>query len=538
MSVRPGTNTAAYIIAEDVPWTGEVRGGRANRGGFMPTSYYNTQENLGLIPEEENRWLTSRRLVLVDLGDTDNSTVIENVDHLGGLFQSPFWTADGEHLVVRTRIPSILEGRPHPIYEYDAGIKLRLFQPDGTFEREWRREGMDGSAGFSAVTDSVVLVTNSENMTRSVYMLDLSEPDKAPLKVYDGSDQVYLFSYALAGDKVVAVRGDVTDYGDLFIGDTGQPNSAMRRLTDTNAALKQVSNIKFEPVTYTTSSGFTVTGVYVYPGDMPYPPPQPMPVVVWQQGGPGGQMTNTWGTSVESPYSLLPNFGIPVFMVNGAGRTSNGAAFYSAMADGRNYGTRDILDVKEGVDFLIEQGVVDADRVGVTGCSYGGYFTLQSVVTLPDYYAAANSQCNLNDVMWEYNFGWTPFLAYLVGTSTTADPAEYIHDSPIYGAYKIKTPLLLFQGTDDFLPFEHVTNIHDQVDANGTPTRFLRAYKRGHGFGTVSGDPQGVPTGARAQNYAFQLQLSWFREHLQLPTPRFMLTLPGLEPLPIGFPVR
>ncbi len=96
----------------------------------------------------------------------------------------------------------------------------------------------------------------------------------------------------------------------------------------------------------------------------------------------------------------------------------------------------------------------------------------------------------------------------------------------------------MFHGTNDFLPFEHVTNIHDQVDANGTPTRFLRAYKRGHGFGTVSGDPQGVPTGARAQNYAFQLQLSWFREHLGLPAPRFMLTLPGLAPLPIGFPVR
>jgi dipeptidyl aminopeptidase/acylaminoacyl peptidase len=391
---------------------------------------------------------------------------------------------------------------------------------------------MDGGAGFSPLTGSVILVTNPENLTRSVYQVDLAQPEAAPIKLYDGSDMVYLFNFAVAGDKVVAVRGDVTDPGDLYVGDTGQPNASMRRLTDTNATLKQTSNMKFQPVTYKTSSGHTVTGVYVHPGDMPYPPARPMPVVVWQAGGPGGQMINTWATSVENPYSLLPNFGLPVFIVNGAGRSSNGADFYAAMADGRNYGTRDILDVKEGVDHLIAQKVVDPKAVGVTGCSYGGYFTLQSIAQLPDYYAAANAQCSLNDVMWEFNFGWSPFLAYLVGTSTTADPAEYIHDSPIYNAYKMKTPLLLFHGTHDFLPFEHVTNIHDQVAANGTPARFLRAYRRGHGFGQNQGEPAG--TGARAQNYAFQLQLSWFREHLGIKLmPRFALTLPGLRPDPV-----
>lgn len=534
VNLRPGTNTAAYVLGQEIPWTGEVRGNRANRGGFMPPSYFNTRENLGLVPEAENRWITNRRLVLVDMATGDELRVIENKDHPGGMFSGTLWTADGQHLVVRTIIPSILQGRANPIYEYSAGVKLRLFTPDGSFEREWRRAGMDGSISFAPVVGSVVYALNAENMTRSAYLVDLAEPERNPVKVYDGSDQAYLYNLALAGDKVVAIRASVGDPGDLYLGDTGKPNSQLTRLTDGNAALRQVSNIKYEPITYQTSSGFTVTGVYAYPGDMSYPPSKPMPVVVWQEGGPGGQMVNRWGASVESPYSLLPNFGIPVFMVNGAGRTSNGAAFYSAMADGRNYGTRDIMDVKEGVDYLVQQGIADPKAIGVTGCSYGGYFTLQSITQLPGYYAAGNAQCSLNDVMWEFNFGWSPFLAYLVGTTTTADPAEYVHDSPTYNAWRNKTPLLLFHGTDDFLPFEHITNIHDQVAAGGTPARFLRAYKRGHGFGQVPSDPQGVPAGARTQKYAFQLQLQWFREHLGIrQQPRFSLTLPGLTPGPV-----
>jgi hypothetical protein len=93
---------------------------------------------------------------------------------------------------------------------------------------------------------------------------------------------------------------------------------------------------------------------------------------------------------------------------------------------------------------------------------------------------------------------------------------------------------LLFHGTDDFLPFEHITNIHDQVAANGTPARFLRVYKRGHGFGLINGSAADRTQSARAEKYAFQVQLQWFRQHLGLDKPHFTLSLPGLRPILLG----
>lgn len=511
-SGQPGGNRVAFVTSGSYPWTGETINGRGSRGGGMPTGYFNVQENLGRIPAEVNPYVTETQLRVVDIIEGE-TVLVENADNLGNSlsrFADTLWTADGEHLLVVSQIPALLEGREHPIYEYNAGLELLRFSPEGRYQATWRREGMDTSnIGVSALEGTRLLMLSPNNTSRRVSIVDAADPGAEPTTLYEGPDM--LLSYAYGSGSFAAALENAGSPREIYLS-TSQTGSDFRdfeAVTAVNAELAAVGDIKTESFTFTSSSGYELTGTYVYPGDRSYPPAEPQPLVVWQQGGPGGQMYNMRGTSVESPYSLLPNFGIPVMILNGAGRMSNGAQFYADMADGRNYGQRDIQEVKEGVEHLIEQGVADAERIGVTGCSYGGYFTLQSLVEHPDFYAAGNSQCSLNDMMYEYNFGWSPFLAYLIGSSPTGDPAEYLKDSPTYRAGQIRTPLLQFHGTNDFLFFEHITNIHDQVEANGVPSRFFRARGYGHGLGGAQGDNSGM-----GQRYAFQLQLQWFREHL------------------------
>lgn len=504
--------TMASYVTSFVPfgWIGENINGRSARGGGMPTGYFNTREALGLVPLAENPHLTNTRLHLVDVA-TGEAQELQNADHGPEKFGQTLWTADGEHLLVASSIPGELEGRPDLEYEYPIGVAFKRFGPDGTPNGTWRVDGFDSpSAAFRVHQGSQLLVQRPAGTTRHVYLVDAADAGAEPIPLFTGDEMLLAWGYG--GDAFLASLETAARPAELYLAQSssGERFGDFEALTTTNDARHELGGMATRAFTYETSAGYELTGTYVYPAAWSYPPESPQPAVVWQQGGPGGQMYNMWGASVESPYSLLPAFGVPVIIVNGSGRTSDGAQFYADMAEGKNFGQRDIRDVKEAVEHLVGLGVVDPDAVGVTGCSYGGYFTLQSLVELPDFYAAGNSQCSLNDMMYEYHFGWAPFLAYLMGSAPTMDPAEYVKDSPAFRAGEIRSPLLQFHGSNDFLFFESITNIHDQVRANGVPSRFFRARGYGHGLGGAEGDNGG----AKAQRYAFQLQLQWFREHL------------------------
>ncbi len=512
LSHRPGSMQFAFVTNTSIPWIGQNINGRSARGGGMPTSYIATRDGLGRLPEDENPHMLYTTLHMADIESGERRDV-RALEAGISKFGSSFWTADGSHLVVPADMPSQLDGRMFGIYGYTGVTVLELFSPDGEHVGTWSHPLMSapGNANFTPLYDTKVLVQYGANLTYHLAIVDVADVEAEPTMIYAGDERLHTF--ATAGDVLVASLSNAGDPGELYLGRAAEDGtlSDFTAVTNMNEAQRALANIAYEPIEYTTSAGYTVRGAYLYPADWTFPPSEPMPVVVWQQGGPGGQMYNQWGTSVESPYTLLPAFGIPVFLVNGSGRLSNGGTFYTDMANVDNYGQRDIRDVKEGIDFLINERVVDPEAVGVTGCSYGGYFTLQSLVEYPDFYAAGNSQCSLNDMMYEYNFGWAPLLAYLLGDSPTGNPEEYLRDSPTYRSHQIKAPLLQFHGTSDFLFFEHITNIHDQVEANGVPSRFFRGIGYGHGIGDISRDDG---TGVKGQRYAFQLQLQWFREHL------------------------
>jgi len=515
-STQSTGNMASYVTSSSYSWVGKIINGRSARGGGMPTGFFNTREALGLVEAADNPHMTQTQLHLVNLS-TGEDQVIENAEHGPEKFVDTLWTAVGEHLLVISSMPGQLAGRLHPEYEYPIGQMIKRFTPDGTPNGSWHAPGFDSLATtFRTYQGSELLAVRPAGTTRHVYRVDVVDDAAVPVPLYTGVGMLVApflsLSWGYGGGTFLASIETAAAPADLFLGESpsGERFEDFAPLTTTNAAREAVGGMATVPFSYRTSAGYDLTGTYVYPAAWSFPPEEPQPAVVWQQGGPGGQMYNMWGASVESPYSLLPAFGVPVIIVNGSGRTSDGAQFYADMADGTNFGQRDIRDVKEAVDHLVGLGVVDPEAVGVTGCSYGGYFTLQSLVELPDFYAAGNSQCSLNDMMYEYHFGWAPFLAYLIGSAPTMDPAEYVKDSPAFRAGEIRSPLLQFHGTNDFLFFESITNIHDQVQANGVPSRFFRARGYGHGLGGSEGDNGGV----KAQRYAFQLQLQWFREHL------------------------
>ncbi|NJL45517.1 MAG: prolyl oligopeptidase family serine peptidase, partial [Leptolyngbyaceae cyanobacterium SM2_3_12] len=191
-------------------------------------------------------------------------------------------------------------------------------------------------------------------------------------------------------------------------------------------------------------------------------------------------MANEFATEVEMPLNLLPNFGIPVLVVALAGREGYGPRLYRSQADGENFGHIDILEGEEIMAEIVRQGWTTSGQVGVTGCSYGGYYTGQIIARFPHVFAAANPQCSLLDAFTEWQLGYSSLLSYLVGQTPMENPSRYAQISPLYNADRIRTPTMLFHGAEDFLQIDVARNFHDVIAASGVEVNLYEFEGIGH----------------------------------------------------------
>jgi dipeptidyl aminopeptidase/acylaminoacyl peptidase len=199
----------------------------------------------------------------------------------------------------------------------------------------------------------------------------------------------------------------------------------------------------------------------------------------------------------------LPNFGISVLVMTFPGREGFGPEFYNALKEGRNFGQLDIDEAAQVVEHLIALGYTARDRVGITGCSYGGYFAVQSIIRHPDLYAAAVAQCTLLDLEHAYEFTGR-VVGCLLGGARAGRRRRRIHcrlaGSP---RAEVRTPLLLVHGTEDQLPVSMVEDFRDQIAAHGTPVEMITFKGEGHGLSNPS-----------SHMAAAQAQIRWFQKYL------------------------
>ncbi|MFQ6013697.1 MAG: S9 family peptidase, partial [Thermoplasmata archaeon] len=129
------------------------------------------------------------------------------------------------------------------------------------------------------------------------------------------------------------------------------------------------------------------------------------PSVLEIHGGP----RTTYGHAFELEFHLLAARGFHVLYTNPRGSQGYGQDF-SAWIVG-DYGNRDYQDLMEAVDYAVERGWVDPDRVGVTGGSYGGLMT-NWIVTQTGRFGAAVTQRSISN--WQSFFG-TSDIGYFFG---------------------------------------------------------------------------------------------------------------------------
>jgi dipeptidyl aminopeptidase/acylaminoacyl peptidase len=471
----------------------------------------------GQLPPAENPYLQNNVVTTYDLG-TGEQRSLRAASGDGTFLFAYDWAPDGQTLLMQGLHPARLPGRAHPIYtfqfvqSYDYRFYNSELQEVGRLNlpQLFSGTGVFGyNLAFMASPDELIFSALSGENTHPYYYNRVS----GELRNLADRAGTYLLQQVAPNSRQVIYR--VTSYtspSDIYR--VGWDGRGVARLSWVNEELRQSLTHTQHPVSFTLRNGQVRRGTLILPEGVAFPP-RNIPIVVWQEGGPGGAMNNLYQAIVERPFALLPSFGFGVLSVPLSGREGYDAATLNALAVRTNFGSIDVDEQAEIVRQMITRGWTSRGKVGITGCSYGGYFAWQSIIRHPDLYTAANPQCALIDNVTEWTRGYRALMPYLQGPITpyTAG-AEFRADSPAYNASRVRTPVLAFHGDFDFLPVVQNENLHTLLVQRGATSRFLKFIGSGHGLVAVDSD---MPEDAseRFQLYGAQEQIQWFRTYLK-----------------------
>jgi dipeptidyl aminopeptidase/acylaminoacyl peptidase len=235
-----------------------------------------------------------------------------------------------------------------------------------------------------------------------------------------------------------------------------------------------------QAVSYESADGRVAHAFYYPPQNGDFRPPDGAlpPLIVKSHGGPTGQ--SGCGFSLKTQF--WTSRGFAVLDVNYGGSTGFGRN-YRRLLGGR-WGVVDVEDCAAGARWLTGRGLVDPDRLAITGGSAGGYTTL-CALTFGDVFAAGASHYGIGDlealVRDTHKFE-SRYLDSLVGPWPEARET-YDARSPIHHADRLDCPVIFFQGTEDkVVPPNQAEAMVAALRSKGIPVAYLSFEGEGHGF--------------------------------------------------------
>jgi dipeptidyl aminopeptidase/acylaminoacyl peptidase len=245
---------------------------------------------------------------------------------------------------------------------------------------------------------------------------------------------------------------------------------------------------KMHPVVVRSRDDLDLVSYYTLPlgsdGDGDGFPDEPLPVVLFVHGGPWGR--DRWGYNPW--HQWMANRGYAVLSVNFRASTGLGKAFVNA--GDREWGAKMHDDLIDAVDWVIEAGIADLERVAIMGGSYGGYATLAGLTFTPDKFACGVDivgPSNLVTLLETIPPYWKPQMALFttrVGDHRTEEGRAFLSArSPLTYADRIQRPLLIGQGANDpRVKQAESDQIVQAMQEKGIPVTYVLYPDEGHGF--------------------------------------------------------
>jgi dipeptidyl aminopeptidase/acylaminoacyl peptidase len=210
-----------------------------------------------------------------------------------------------------------------------------------------------------------------------------------------------------------------------------------------------------------------------------------LPLLLMPHGGPETRDSLSFNSWVQ----YLVARGYAVFQPNFRGSDGFGRAF--AESGYGEWGRKMQDDLTDGVKTLVDQGLVDPERICIVGASYGGYAALAGAALTPDLYKCAVSIAGISDlddfIGWRKRNWGSDSEGYTYWLKAIGDPdkdeARLREVSPLAQAARIKIPILLIHGNQDYIvPIAQSKAMKKALDKAGRKTELITLQDEGHSY--------------------------------------------------------
>ncbi|WP_372745363.1 prolyl oligopeptidase family serine peptidase [Lutibacter sp.] len=394
---------------------------------------------------------TNTDIWIVSADNLDKGKTLQQVTTNINADTSPAWSPDGKFITYTTIIDTKAM--------WYATQKLAIISATGKHHKILAKD-LDRNINkpkFSKDGKSIYFLIE-ENGTSIIASIDTE--GKNLKRVIQG--EFSIADYSLEGTLIAPLLANSNQPHEIYTFD----KNVLKKLSTVNdAVLAKIQKPTIEKINFKSADGTDIEGFIVKP--LGFNAKTKYPVILWLHGGPVSQ----YEFDFHDTSQLFAANGYITLLLNPRGSSGYGQPFSEALF--ADWGNKDFQDVMAGVDYVIDQGYADPNKLGVGGWSYGGILT-NYVITKTNRFKGAVS--GASEALYRANYGHDHYqLTWELELGLPWENAEaWERISPFNDVANITTPTLWMGGEEDWnVPILNSEQMYQAMKRLGKETQLI-----------------------------------------------------------------
>lgn len=426
---------------------------RPEKGGYVEPSL--SPDGAWVLYNRTDKHSAGRQLWLVDINGNHDHEFFSAGDNKKAFAN---WFPDSKRILIRA--------------ETDTHVKIGIYHLENQ-HLAWILDdpARNIESAFVPHGSTQIVLWEITNATIKGSLLDPITKQETPFPKLDGN----LVPLAPVGDDWVCRYYSSTQPTDIIL---LHPDGSFTSISGIWSKTSLTANdfTPAESIQWQSVDGLTIQG-WLY-----RPTGEAKGTVVYTHGGPTAHSQNAINPEIQ----YFVSEGFNVLDPNYRGSTGFSLAYREKIIE-TGWGGLEQEDIRTGIQHLIDQGIAQAGRVGMTGTSYGGYSSWCGITRFDTETLAASAPiCGMTDLVLDYHTtrpDLRPYSEEMIGGTPDEIPERYHERSPINFVQDIKGRLMVVQGMQDpNVSPENVRAVTAALQAAGVEYEILAFEDEGHGI--------------------------------------------------------